>query len=108
MKYIVILALTLSTSNAFAGDTSGKITNILINSSRPNVAMLQVEGANSNTPSCQSGIWEYAIDISNETGKAMYSLALTSYAAGKTVFVHGTDSCTYTNSLENIGYLHTN
>jgi len=107
MKYFVIALTCLWSNILFASQESGLIKNILVHMAKPDVVMLHIDGVDADKPSCVQGVtWEYAINISNDTGKALYSLALASYASQKKVFVFGSGVCTSV-TAENVNYLHT-
>lgn len=93
MKKIVLSALMIMSMDAFASQETGIIERILINKDIPNAVILNVKSDVEPTKvDCVTG-WEWVIDISTDTGKAQYSLALALYMSNKTIVIQGNDNC---------------
>ena len=106
MKYLLI-SFMLFSNICLASTERGTISRILININNPDVAYIIIDGDNAGKPGCATNVWEYALNISTDTGKALYSLAMSSHMAKKEVLVSGLDVCTHFSAAEDIGYLHT-
>jgi hypothetical protein len=64
-------------------------------------------GPRTGKPTCAASddLW-VILSPSTDNAKAMLSLILTAYAAGKTVFIHGNGSCDAASpSRESVGYI---
>lgn len=108
MKGLIPLIFFAYVGSVCASSESGTIASVLVNAGGyPNIVFLKINGDNAGKPSCQSGSWEYGISIANDTGRAMYSLALSSYMAGKTVYVYGDNTCSLLNGVETAGFIYT-
>lgn len=108
MRKITLLLMICISFTTFASTETGKIQRILINRNIPNVVLMTVASSVEPTKaSCVSG-WEWAIDISTETGRAQYALALALYMGGKSIVVNGSDICEtglYANA-ESVNYVY--
>ena len=92
-KVIWCLVGFLFTNPVLSSQEKGKIHRFLINKTIPNAVILNVISTEEPTkPECVGG-WEWVIDISTETGKAMYSLALSMYMADKEIVIAGMGTC---------------
>ncbi|WNO07820.1 hypothetical protein [Teredinibacter sp. KSP-S5-2] len=88
-----LFILLLVSMDVLASQETGRIERILINKDIPNAVILNVASDVEPTKAtCVTG-WEWVIDISTETGKAQYSLALALYMSGKTIVIQGNDNC---------------
>ncbi len=82
MKYLVICIIFFS-NVVFASTERGVIERILVKTTNPTLAYIQISGDSAGKPGCATDVWEYVVDISSDTGKALYSLALSSHMAKK-------------------------
>lgn len=91
-KILVFLVLLLFSSQLLAGTGSGKITTTYAHdkNNSEGIVIFNVEN-HTSPPSCSGNEW--AFDLNNELGKAMYSLLLSAATQGKTVTVGGTHDC---------------
>jgi hypothetical protein len=109
-KFILVLGLLLLPSLTVAGEAKGKITQVLAHTYGGNgagVFMFVLDGVRSNIPDCSTiaGGKAWAMSLENESGRAMYALALTAYSQGKIVYVHGDGTCSSWGDRENPVYM---
>jgi hypothetical protein len=66
-------------------------------------------GIQAAEPTCSLGYeaWDFVFDITTDTGKALYSLALTAHAAGTVVLAYGGGDCYPARPFEVLLYLTT-
>ncbi|WP_444891206.1 hypothetical protein [Microbulbifer sp. DLAB2-AA] len=102
--YFLPVALILSfSSSTHAGSTPlTKIEKILVHEG-DRVFIKTVDYL--NPPDCAKEIKEFAIDVSTNTGKAMYSAALAAASQGKQVEIHGKHGCNYWGDREDINVI---
>lgn len=65
---------------------------------------VKIEQTVSGRPSCASNQgWDFALDTSTASGRATYALLLSAYAAGQTINVAGSNTCSISSSgVENL------
>lgn len=86
-----IVTTALASSSAYAGNSTGKVSNIFMHS--PDVVMFAAGNIN-GVPSCASGTKQWAIKLSDPAGKGFLAILLSAQAQGKSVYVHGyTNTC---------------
>ncbi|MDW6002756.1 hypothetical protein [Vibrio mangrovi] len=92
--FLGILLGSLLSFTASAGTGTGKITQVIVHrdDSGHGVVMFRTEGNSEKAP-CSTITNEWAFSLSNELGKAMYSLVLAAQAQGKPVTVKGMHQC---------------
>lgn len=106
-KLLLCIAL-LSSGNSHAVVKEGRITSILVLTSIPDRAFIKIEAPYSQAePSCSTGSYEldFIFDITTATGKALYSLAVATQAAGTVVTVGGLGSCSLRLGYEDLDYI---
>ncbi|MDW6091674.1 hypothetical protein [Vibrio rhizosphaerae] len=89
-----ILLGSLLSFTAFAGTGTGTITQVIVHrdNSGHGVVMFTTQGNTDKAP-CSTVANEWAFSLSNELGKAMYSLVLSAQAQAKPVEVKGMHQC---------------
>ena len=111
-KLFVGLAMAMligASSSALASSSyTGKITGI---HSGPNVGPITfiiVEGEKQVDVAvpCDNNLWyTYAFDASTEAGKVTLTMAMTAYAANKTVYLGGLETCNLHSSVEDLRWI---
>lgn len=103
MKKIVLLVIIIM-SNATQASTlnNTKITRLMNDRSYLNFTFIQATGApNRDGGHCHTnGTWDFVLNTDDSFGKQMHAQLLAAFAAGKTVELHGTDSCPIGNAEE--------
>jgi len=76
VKFIVGMtcALALASGAASAGEKRGRITSVHLAQQHVDKAFVQIDGVYTNEPTCgnQVSSWDFVLDISQSTGKAIY------------------------------------
>lgn len=108
MKIISLLAALMISAATQAGSaTSGTLSTVHFMSGG-NV-ILYTSGSRSDVPSCASTQPNrFAVNGTTEGGKVQLSGLLTAYAAGKSVVIYGTGTCSVQGDTETISYFYTN
>jgi len=111
-KAIAIVLASLSLTSAYAGGLKqGRITGVLIATSIPDKAFIRIDGsysANQPEPSCSAGVseWDFALDLTTLTGRALYSMVVAAQASQVTVTAEGFGTCTLRSNYEDLNYIH--
>lgn len=114
MKLRILLCLVTFFGLAIAhagGLKEGRITSVQVAVSIPDKAFIKVEGSYLTAePSCsvEGTQFDYVLDISTGTGKALYSMALAAQASGTLVTLEGFGTCTLRAGYEDLNYIHAN
>lgn len=92
-----------------AGSANGQITSILVSTDNPGLAFIKVEGAYGNNTCQTNTTWNFAFDISTNTGKAQLSTALMAHASGITVWVSekANTNCDLLYNVQTMAYIYT-
>lgn len=86
IQLILVLSIASST-NALAGNTTGPISSIAVGGG--GIIYVAISG---KSPSCDASN-RYVFDTNSASGKAMYSMVLSAYMAGKPMTILGTNIC---------------
>ena len=107
MKKLIISMLMLLPIASHAGSTySGKILKLHKGLGLPNVVFMILASDPSNKISCSSHAdYDYTFDVSTDDGKALMSMALIAYTAGRTVGLGGEGVCSSYSGTEDLRYL---
>ena len=90
-------------SNANSDATNSIVTRITV---LDDVAFIKVTPVPATRPTCSdNGAWHYAFNVTNDTGKSTFSLALAAYAAKTKVTVKSKNICTHYPNMEDVQYL---
>ncbi len=97
-KVLFLLLMILVPTIAHSGTASGKLTQVLAHTGGGNgagVFMFLMDGERTDPPICSTvaGGKAWALSLEKESGRAMYALALSAAAQGKSVFVYGAGNC---------------
>lgn len=104
------MALALLVANvAAAGEKIGLITSVHLAQQHVDKVFVKIAGAYSSSqpePACSSGAdgWDFVLDISQSTGKAIYSQLIAAQYARAPVQVMGAGSCAHPN-YETLSYI---
>jgi hypothetical protein len=103
LKKIVAIAFLFAgtTMVSFAGSATSTVNFLQVNITT-NRAYIQFNTAPANQPACATDP-RMTIDLTTESGKALYNMALTAKAAGKRLFVAGTNTCV--SKYEKVSYM---
>jgi len=101
---ILIAFLFLNTS-LFAGDGSGKVIHLMVHAG--DIVIFSI-GSHNNKPACSTIGDHWALSLKTNTGRAMYSLLLSSAAQGKVVIIAGTGACGAWSDREEPRYIYSN
>lgn len=107
-KLLMIIAIfALNSGAVFAGSSySGKIKSIHSGPGIAPIVFLIMENDPNNRQSCQTNnTYHYAFDASGDAGKVVFSMALSAYASGKSVYLGGTSECTVYPGMEDLKWL---
>jgi hypothetical protein len=111
MKRLMIVGVALlgiAAVTAHAGEKQGRILSMMLAPEYPDRAFIKVEGTYSPAePSCSAGVssWDFVLDTSTSTGKAMYALALAAQNAQSVVIVNGLGTCLLQTNYETVRYI---
>ncbi|WP_153067170.1 hypothetical protein [Steroidobacter cummioxidans] len=99
------LCVVFSAQAAVAGE-SGQvtITRMALASNLGELVHIKLSGMTSKGSCSNNSTWDYVLDTSNAWGKATYAMLLEARAAGRQVWISGTNLCP-TNPLLNIEYV---
>lgn len=90
---LLSVSLCLSPVPSVAGTQQGFVTSVLVRAS-DGLVYFFVSGTPSNRPSCATGAYWMIRDETSVAGKQQLAQLLTAYAAGTTIVVYGTNTCT--------------
>ncbi len=104
MKFInATFLLSLFTIQAFAGEIrSAKIETLMVDRAHGAKVFIKLDKTHPTPINCHANNWQFVLDISDDLGKTLYSNLLTSYAAGKTIHLKGTSSCSLYPNIETL------
>jgi hypothetical protein len=108
MKKVMSILLVLLFSQASFSSTINptKITRVLVGPGYGNTVYITVSVKPTGTPACQVNTgYDYAFDGTTAVGKMTLSVALAAYAAGKDVWLGGSNVCTFNNTVENLAHI---
>jgi hypothetical protein len=107
MKRVLLATLMLTSVSAFGGDAQpGTLSTVHFMSS--GVVMVYTSGSRSNVPACAASFpSRFVVDGSTAGGKVQVSGLLTAYAAGKSVRIIGTGTCSVAGNSETIDFFYT-
>ena len=92
IKLFMFITAVLLSFFVSAGDGSGKVTRIYALQKNNGLGVIMFAVQNHSTPPiCSSHEW--AFDVNNDQGKAMYALLLSAASQGKSVVVKGAGDC---------------
>ena len=107
-RLVGAMSLCMCSVAAVAGQKQGPITSIYIGTSDPGKAFIKVDGTYTSKPGCSAGVaWDLVFDLTTDTGKALYALALAAHSSGTVVLAYGTGDCPRP-PYEGLAYLTTN
>jgi len=95
LQALVIVAISLSANTVSAGTAEGKVKFLQPHGSEDaskSVVMFSV-GPHEGKPVCSTEGDDWDIDLTNDAGRAMYSLLLIAASQGRTVKVEGYGDC---------------
>ena len=100
------LSTLLAANLATAGEKTGLITSVHLAQQHGERVFVKIAGAYSSEPSCSAGAdgWDFMLDISQPTGKAIYAQLMAAQYARVPVQVVGSNLCTHPN-YENLSYI---
>jgi hypothetical protein len=105
MRYAFALLLGLFVSSAFGGSAQGTIT-YLYQRASDNLIYVYVTGPVSGRPACASASSYFMVrDENSNTGKGQFATLLAARLAGKTVAIHGMNTCTRWGDGEDIDFI---
>jgi hypothetical protein len=79
--------------SAFASLSSGLLKAVYGDLSYPNLVFVQFAAPATKAPCATNPNVDYVLDVSSATGKTLYSMLLTAYAAQTPVKIGGYDTC---------------
>jgi len=100
MKYLILTA-SLFASIVSAGTSTGNIQILGVNAFNQSLILA---GTITDAPICAT-FNRFALDITSESGKAMYSLAVTAQAQNKKIRIVGQNNCNIRGDAESVQYL---
>ena len=101
----MLAALSMLVADAaYAGSSTGLVGVLRAHTNAPNIITFSA-GTNVGKPACSVIGDEWALSLSTDGGRAMYSLLLMAKAAGLTVTVIGTSACSAWADRETPGYI---
>jgi len=105
MKKVISVIFLLLSLNANAGSQMGTVDYIIVRASDGLIYFTLTGGALENRPSCATiGYWMIKDENSN-AGQQQYSMILAAHAAGKTVRVTGSNTCSRWGNGEDVDAL---
>ena len=105
MKIKVILFLVLCLSpKCFATVIDGaSIKRLMLDRSLDGRVFIELDRSQDQKIGCHTNTgWEYVLDITDEFGKAMYSMLLSLQASGKPAYFRGKDNCSVYSQIETL------
>jgi len=107
MKKIVLYVLiTFASFGSLAGNVKGTVRDLYIHSTSDKV-MFNINATSYNFTNCATSS-RYAFKVGSPQGQAMLSALLFAKAAGKSINIHGGNSCDIHGDSEDIAYLWVN
>ena len=98
----VFLMVLIGSNEAFAvGSSVGSVSPLYVQGNKA----FFTAGTHNEKPACSTVGDEWAIDISSESGKAVYAMLLTAYSLNSEVIVYGTGKCTVWIDREDVNYM---
>lgn len=91
--FIFSLVFMFGYSQGFAGDQTGKVSNISIRAS-DGLHFFEVQGASYNKPSCAGYSYWMIKDEKSAVGKSQIAQIMLAYSTGKSVAIRGSGTCT--------------
>lgn len=109
MRIGTVAACSLMASMAIAGEKVGVITSVHLAQQHVDKVFVKIAGdysASQPEPGCSNQVtsWDFMLDISQSTGKAIYAQLIAAQYAQVPVQVVGSGSCTHPN-YENLSYI---
>lgn len=103
---IVGISALLAANLATAGEKTGLITSVHLAQQHVEKVFVKIAGAYTSEPSCSAGAdgWDFMLDISQPTGKAIYVQLMAAQYGRVPVQVVGSNLCTHLN-YENLSYI---
>jgi len=99
---VIILSVSYMVSSA-PGDVTAKIARV---AALNGAVYIKTNPRPSPKPACATNAsYDFAFSLSDETGKATLSMALSAYAAKSTVTVKAQGSCTVHGAMDDLKYL---
>jgi hypothetical protein len=109
MRFIVGMAcaLALASGMASAGEKTGRITSVHLAQQHVDKVFIQIEGAYTNEPTCSNQVssWDFVLDISQSTGKAMYAQLMAAQYTQTPLNVVGLGTCLLHTNYETLSYI---
>jgi hypothetical protein len=109
VKFIVGMtcALVLAPGVASAGEKTGRITSVHLAQQHVDKVFVQIEGAYTNEPTCSNQVssWDFVLDISQSTGKAIYAQLIAAQYSQTPLQVVGLGTCLLHNNYETLSYI---
>ncbi len=104
LSTLVFIALSLLSTQTFAGTTTGTVHQVFIHQPNDNI-MFNMNSSNPALASCATTN-RYAFRVNTDQGKAMLSAVLTARTANQELTVVGTGLCDIHGDAETIQYLY--
>lgn len=98
----------LAPSQASAGEKVGRITSVHLGQQHVEKVFVKIEGAHTQPePTCSLGVssWDFVLNISSPTGKAIYTQLIAAQYAQTPVLVAGSGDCTLHPGYETLQYI---
>lgn len=106
MKKITVLLFTLFSFSAFAGEQTGKVSTLYARAKDGLHLVTLTEGsARSNSPACATHNYWLIKDENSVTGKSQFSQLLAAKMSGKSVSIHGLNTCSRWGDGEDINII---
>jgi hypothetical protein len=104
-KICLFLSLIVLSPLSIAASVTGKVEMLMTGPHYSGVVFVKVNTLVANKPSCSNNsTWDFSFNGNDESGKTLYSLLLSSYAAGKTVSLYGLSECSHWSTVEDLSY----
>ena len=102
-RLLVAMVVGLVCTQAVSADATGKIVKIAV---RYGKAYIKVEPAPATRPACATnGSYHYAFPVTDDNGKATFSMVMTAYTTKAKVSVQALETCTHYSGLEDVSYI---
>lgn len=100
-------AFLLAAGAASAGEKTGRITSIHLAQQHVDKVFVQIEGAYTNEPGCSNQVssWDFVLDISTSTGKAMYAQLMAAQYTQTPLQAVGFGTCLLHTNYETLSYI---
>jgi hypothetical protein len=107
MKKLILIAGLALCSSAYGGKiTSTQITKLGLGTDNGAVLFIRAEGTKDSTPQCHNNSnFTFAMSLSSDLNKSMFSVLLAAKASGATVKLSGTSSCGVFSGIEELKYV---